>query len=297
MWSLIVFLGLVSRGLSQEVLQNPDMESMTGWLCKGASCSLTGTSHGGNHAILTRQRTTFKRGPAQRIQVLLGKSYTVSAWVKLVNDEQGKLRQMVRITVLLKFKSAGIKFTEIKIDGPSTSVDFITDDVSMKPLAEWTNWLQDSNDNINQLRKSNLRVAVLPKWIAKGVLLFGSGSHPKIKQLKKSFPFGTAIGCDMYHHGDVNYQNFINDHFNWAVTENALKWNLMEQTQKLKQKGIKARGHNILWATDNNVPVRVQPLWGNQLKSVVNTRITTVVTKTKQLLECKQRGLARRFPS
>ncbi|XP_041373813.1 endo-1,4-beta-xylanase 1-like [Gigantopelta aegis] len=326
MWSLVVFLGLVSRGLTQEVLENADMESMTGWFCRRASCSLTDTKHGGNHAILASQRTSLKRGPAQRITVELGKAYTISAWVKLVNDQPGKLSQSFRMSVLQKFedksrkryhvasnkritvadgwvqlkgfvlfaeRSAAIKTTEFYINGPSESVDFITDDASVQPLAEWTNWLQDSNDNINQLRKSSINIQV-----SAAGNVDKSAVEISIKQLKKSFPFGTAIGCDMYHHGDVNYQNFINDHFNWAVTENALKWNLMEKVQgqprydrvinaleKLKQNGIKTRGHNILWATGGHVPSWVLPLWGDELRAVVDTRITNVVTKTKELLD------------
>ena len=54
-------------------------------------------------------------------------------------------------------------------------------------------------------------------------------SFTQVTQLKKSYPFGTAIGCDLYHHGDKRYADFIHAHFNWATTENALKWKLMEK--------------------------------------------------------------------
>ncbi|ESO94171.1 hypothetical protein LOTGIDRAFT_118624, partial [Lottia gigantea] len=120
----------------------------------------------------------------------------------------------------------------------------------------------------------------------------------KIHQLKKSFAFGTAIACDEYVHGDKRYQDFINKHFNWAVTENALKWDLMERNRgvivkdvaiqslkKLKANGIKIRAHNIVWSMPKYVQGWLKALSPNQLKAEVSKRIKWVVNDTKNYVE------------
>ena len=50
-------------------------------------------------------------------------------------------------------------------------------------------------------------------------------------QKSKSFPFGTAVRASAYNSnaGGGKYRDFIHQHFNWAVTENALKWPQLER--------------------------------------------------------------------
>lgn len=54
----------------------------------------------------------------------------------------------------------------------------------------------------------------------------------QVQQTKKSFPFGTAINSWQYVDASKQkYRDFIHQHFNWAVLENALKWDQLEPNQ------------------------------------------------------------------
>lgn len=52
---------------------------------------------------------------------------------------------------------------------------------------------------------------------------------------KHAFPFGTAVVASIMNNNnggsDQKYRQFIYDHFNWAVTENQLKWNAFEYSE------------------------------------------------------------------
>ncbi|XP_041350675.1 anti-sigma-I factor RsgI6-like [Gigantopelta aegis] len=322
---VLLFLSLVPGSLSQELIQNGGMESMTGWTCPRGTCSLTNTSHGESYAIKVGGRESWKNGLTQTVTTTQpDTSYTFSAWVHVVSDIPGKLGQLFRVSVyhtfqdgtrktqhvainrLIRFEDGWVELrgdftmpnndvtsSRVVIYGPPIEAEYLVDDASMTPIADWPNWLQDTEASIKNLRTSpiNINVSVAGNIDTADVEI-------KITQLKKSYPFGTAIGCDLYHHGDVRYQDFIHAHFNWAVTENSLKWKLMEKRKgrinyrrplnalkKLKSNGIKVRGHNILWATTPGTPTWIRNLKGDALKAVVNTRIAGVVTKTKDYLE------------
>lgn len=52
---------------------------------------------------------------------------------------------------------------------------------------------------------------------------------------KHAFPFGTAVVTPIMTNNnggsDQKYREFIYDHFNWAVVENALKWRQLEYSE------------------------------------------------------------------
>lgn len=54
----------------------------------------------------------------------------------------------------------------------------------------------------------------------------------QVSQKTHSFAFGTAVVADVINNdnggSDHKYRQFIFDNFNWAVTENALKWHQLE---------------------------------------------------------------------
>ena len=53
----------------------------------------------------------------------------------------------------------------------------------------------------------------------------------QVRQVKKSFPFGTAVNAPKYDDNAAGgkYRDVIHQHFNWAVLENALKWKSIER--------------------------------------------------------------------
>ena len=54
----------------------------------------------------------------------------------------------------------------------------------------------------------------------------------QVLQTSKSFPFGTCVNSWKYVDPAMQrYRDFIHQHFNWAVLENALKWRQLERTE------------------------------------------------------------------
>jgi GH35 family endo-1,4-beta-xylanase len=115
-------------------------------------------------------------------------------------------------------------------------------------------WKSDANARIEQIRKGNFRITTV--WPG------GPNSIPdvnvQISQIKHQFAFGTAINYSNI--SNVNYQNFIKNHFEWAVCEDASKWYTNEPTQGsvtytqadtiydwCAANDIIMRGHNIFW--------------------------------------------------
>ncbi|XP_041351370.1 endo-1,4-beta-xylanase 3-like isoform X2 [Gigantopelta aegis] len=275
--------------------------------------------------IIYEKRTARWQGPSHKIDVEPGKFYKASLWVRLVNDVSGEMFQSAKIVINVglldgtKTRLTVARDRRIRVeDGwiqmkgdftvPSNAkttakitvndflpgVDFLVDDVSVQQLVEWTTWRQDTDVSITSLRTSKINVNVtLPDNIDR------SDVRVVILQKKKSYPFGMAINSDEYTQGEPKYRDFVNQHFNWAVTKNSLKWKIMERKQgernydrafipinTLKSHGIKVRGHNIVWGTtDQHVPDWVKPLYGDDLRQAVTTRVTDIVSKTRDMVE------------
>ncbi|XP_041350672.1 endo-1,4-beta-xylanase 3-like [Gigantopelta aegis] len=320
----VAFACVLSLVLGQELLQNPHMESTHNWDCRGFTCHVINTHHSGSHAIKASGRRADWQGVSQYVHVVPGTTYNTSAWVHLVNDAPGFMYQTVKLVFTINFVDGSHRLetvamnrlvnvaegwiqirgfftvphnakpsTTFTVRGPAHAINFIVDDASVQPLSEWMNWRQDTDTSITKLRKSpiNINVATAGNIDKNEVQI-------KITQLKKSFPFGMAINADEYDHGEPKYQAFVNKHFNWAVTKNALKWKATEHKQghyryeralkpirTLRSHGIKVRGHNIVWATAKHVPTWVKPMYGDTLRQAVTKRVTDVVTRTKHLVE------------
>ncbi|XP_041350677.1 endo-1,4-beta-xylanase 2-like [Gigantopelta aegis] len=182
---------LVSLVWGQELVQNSGMETINYWNCWGFQCHVTSTRHSGSHAIQTSGRTNDYQGPGQFINLQSGRSYKVSAYVRLLNDHAGELRQNLQITVAFTFfdgtkdwvhvanepvarKSDGwihlmgdihapskqIKESLVYVEGPKPGVDFIVDEFSVTPIATDLSWRHASDSNINKFRKSSIVINV-----------------------------------------------------------------------------------------------------------------------------------------
>jgi hypothetical protein len=64
-------------------------------------------------------------------------------------------------------------------------------------------------------------------------VLHDVASFSKVRQTGHSYPFGTAVNAYKYndHNQPQCYRDFIHQHFNWAVLENAQKWPAVEPQQ------------------------------------------------------------------
>ncbi|XP_050404821.1 uncharacterized protein LOC126820755 [Patella vulgata] len=271
-------------------------------------------------------RTQYYQGPTQIVQGLKQNSlYAVEAYVKLLTDKPGDVvGQNIEINFAFGFsdkttayigvagrsmvltkdgyvKMIGDLVTPSKafisarfyFQGPIPGQEFVVDSTKITSLPETSDYLTTTNQVINQKRKSNINVKVTT---AAGIDV--NQLQIQINQVKKGFPFGTAVACDEYVSGDQRYQDFINAHFNWAVTENALKWGQMERQpgvlrnetaiaalKKLKSHGIKIRAHNMFWSVPKFVQSWVKALTPTDLRKTVVNRIHTVMGQTQGLVE------------
>nr|KAG5712883.1 hypothetical protein BaRGS_007480 [Batillaria attramentaria] len=231
--------------VTAELLQNGGFESLDHWDC------------------WSPLRQESWQGPSQYISVHNGHSYSVTAYVKLLNGQSG---QTLRISV--NYHYTAIARTRIYFEGPDPSVEFLVDEASVVEAGHGNSWRTDTDNVINQIRKSDIHFHVTT---ASGIHKDGVTIH--VEQKKKSFPFGMAIDTTKYNENAANgkYRDFIHKHFNWAVPGNSLKW-------------IQVRGHCLLWSVEQYIQGWIKQLSGDELRQVVNHRVTDVMNVTRGLL-------------
>jgi endo-1,4-beta-xylanase len=99
-----------------------------------------------------------------------------------------------------------------------------------------------------------------------------AGAEVHVEQLRHEFWFGAALANQMFGRNEseteAKYKKVFLENFNAAVTENALKWHIIEQERGridwsatdailawTQQHEIPLRGHNVFWG----IPNRIQP--------------------------------------
>ncbi|KAK7104494.1 hypothetical protein V1264_019202 [Littorina saxatilis] len=246
-----------------ELLKNGGFEAEGDWQCFAPHCELVTNKHTGQHAMKISNRTHFFQGASQFIHVEPSKTYAVSGYIKLLNDQPEHHSQMVTMAVEFTYssgyksydtaaahapvlKSDGwvhlqgefgaprdhVKTTRIYFQGPHPSVDFVVDDASVTemtsvPLPTDPSWRKQTDSVIHSKRMSNIQIHVSA---APG--LNRNDVQIRVVQKKKSFPFGTVVNAPVYNReSQSKYRDFIHNHFNWAVPEGRLKWPAVEGHQ------------------------------------------------------------------
>ncbi|KAK7506844.1 hypothetical protein BaRGS_00001695, partial [Batillaria attramentaria] len=203
-------------------------------------------------------------GPSQYITVKQGHTYTVSGWVKFLNNGGGS--QYVQMEVDFHFSDDTHNYVtaaERLNSGPDASVNFVVDDASVTEVSGGTS--HSSSGSLDQIidreRKSDINIHVTTSLNKADIKI-------RVVQTKKSFPFGTAVNSWKYNDNSVpdGYRDFIHKHFNWAVPESALKWMIIEPQRGhkdyqlalkmihgVKSHGLKVRGHNLVWSVPSTV--------------------------------------------
>lgn len=116
------------------------------------------------------------------------------------------------------------------------------------------------------------------------------GATVSVQQTAKDFPFGSAIASTIL--GNDAYQKWFVDRFNAAVFEDELKWYSTEPASGLlrfdvpdqmlafvRSHRVMVRGHNIFWENQDATPRWVKGLSPEDLRSAVNTRIQSLMTR------------------
>lgn len=143
------------------------------------------------------------------------------------------------------------------------------------------------------------RPADLDQAIAKvrqGTLIIEAkpGADIQVEQLRHDFWFGAALANGAFSRGmspddRAKYLSTFLENFNAAVTENALKWHMMEPRRGQvdyavvdailswsEQREIPLRGHNIFWGIPNRVPEWQKSLGDDELRDVLRARALDV---------------------
>ncbi|MEL7087585.1 MAG: endo-1,4-beta-xylanase, partial [Planctomycetota bacterium] len=157
--------------------------------------------------------------------------------------------------------------------GGTGPFDITFDQVSITPeeprpyagMSADASWRAEARTRIDQIRKADLQINVK---LADGRA--APGAQIAVAQQEHAFGFGTAVAVRLLDGPQANatYQNKLKEHFNLAVTENALKWPAWEgefgpsfSRQRsigaldwLNAHDIEARGHVMVWPSFANSP-------------------------------------------
>lgn len=61
--------------------------------------------------VVVVTRTAAWQGPTQQVMLQRGRAYTLTAWVKQLNDKPGKVFQVYRAAVVLRYSDASKRVT------------------------------------------------------------------------------------------------------------------------------------------------------------------------------------------
>eukprot|EP00249_Psilotum_nudum_P019298 c27184_g1_i1 orf=500-2320(-) len=283
--------------------------------CSGAPCIIPPAAEDtlghdlsvSGYYLKATNRKYIWEGPAQtltgKLQLFL--PYQVSAWVRVGNGGDGPQKVNVALGVDGKWVNGGEiegdkdSWTEIAgsfrlekqpdqvivyVQGPSAGVDLMVAGLRIFAVDRKSRFAK-LKAQTNMVRK---RDAIL--------LLKNKDGSPfscqavKINQIQNNFPLGSCI--NQYSLDNELYVQFFLKHFNWAVFENEIKWSWTEQQQgQLNyheadilnsfciKHGIPARGHCIIWETENSVQGWLKKLTQHELASAVQSRIVDLVSR------------------
>lgn len=141
-------------------------------------------------------------------------------------------------------------------------------------------WRAEAAQRIEQIRKADLGIEVVD---AGGMPL--ADASVQVRMLEHEFGFGTAVAAHLFagnSRQNAVYEQRLLDldgqghRFNCVVFENATKWRAWEQNwfgvnqsqkaqtvQWLNDRGIKLRGHTLIWPSWNNLPDDIFDNQGN----------------------------------
>ena len=150
-------------------------------------------------------------------------------------------------------------------------------------------WRAEANTRIAQLRKGDLKVNVVDR---NGLPINGATVY--VQQLNHAYKFGSAVTAALLTGTSADaeiYRSRVSSHFTTTVFENDLKWTLWECTtcgsfkkentrtaiQWLLDRGITARGHNLIWPSWKYMPSGAQSLSASELQNSITARFNDVL--------------------
>ncbi|RZJ11418.1 MAG: hypothetical protein EOP39_06360 [Rubrivivax sp.] len=225
-----------------------------GWFGRGATIATTSAegAHGGSQALLSTARSGTWAGPAYDVTNVMfnGSTYKVTAWAKLPASA-GSATTQVRISLQ---RDAGTTTTYHTVIGDtrvgSSAWVRLTGTYPLALASSKLTLYVESSDT-NPILIDDVQVAyVPPPSIETGI--------PSVAQTQLAyFPVGNIA----YNGGISGVQgDLFAKHFNSLVSENDMKWGSLQATQGTftfanadaqvayaKAKGMKVRGHTLVW--------------------------------------------------
>lgn len=311
-----------SSAVSSQLFKNPDFESSSfggNWECNACTLTSSNDKYNGHHSAQITHRTHEYSSVRQTVSVTGGHTYIMIGYVKLLNMSPGHMYHQLKVTarysqnghnhyisvsrmnMLQKdfgwveiggdfFIPSGTNSVAIYIQIPETDVNYLVDHMSLYQLQKDNNLMTEAKHRIQSLRMAALTVRV-----NNSASLDTSNLEIDVKQLKHTFAFGSAVGAAMIvDPAHQKYQDFFYDNFEWAVTENALKWRIMEWTRThirydtplkaidaMRARGITVRGHNMFWDFDSHSPSWLSTLSRDQLLDAMHVRVNGTIAHTK----------------
>ncbi|KAL4233155.1 hypothetical protein ACF0H5_007840 [Mactra antiquata] len=308
---------------------NGDFETTTydgsDWYCQG-NCKLTAStdSRSGQNSVLVTERNKLWKGAAQRLDLIGGERYKITAYVKLLQLNNNKQYQEIKLTMKCKNSAGktvyfGFGTTPLvfpgewfqvggvhKTDEGSTdcriyiatdvNTDYLLDDAEAIHIPVNDAWRDEAKQRIEELRKDNIRIRL------SGDNVNTSMVHIQLQQTKMKFPLGSVMNADKIvdteDASNLRYQQVFYENFEWGVLGNALKWKQMQpRVDKviadkplnamlaMKEHGIKQRCHCAFWGVDDRVQDWVKQLDAESLKAAVFERINNVTALTDGMCE------------
>ncbi|MBL7184946.1 MAG: endo-1,4-beta-xylanase [Phycisphaerae bacterium] len=310
-------LALTNIVHGQNLLTNPGFEygDKSGWVHYG--CDMRATrdqAQSGNYSAYIYNRTESWQGPRQSVLGKLedGKTYRISAWVRLDNTESdsvgltvyqedaagtiyphpqwttGYRDRWVHLSGGFTLNATGsITGLDIYVEGPGPGVNFYVDDLSVEEVGDWR---AEVRERTEQVRKRDVALTVLGPDARPA-----AGAQVRIRQIRNHFAFGSTINKLLLESGGNNrYAEFVRNHYEWAVFENEARWGNTERIQGqvsyadadamyawCRDHGITLRGHPMYWAVEQFVPSWVKALSTAGLRAAVENRMERAMSHFK----------------
>jgi GH35 family endo-1,4-beta-xylanase len=155
-------------------------------------------------------------------------------------------------------------------------------------------WRADADARIGRIRKSDYVVTVTS----------GNGQPLRdtavvIRQTRSAFHFGTCVtfGPVAGSPNEQRYREFIVEHFNTIVSENAMKWYAVEPRCNqvsfgradadmafAREYNLAMRGHCLFWSKQKFVQTWAQHLTAPSLRAAMEDRLTSIVPRYRDQL-------------
>ncbi len=312
-WILLVILAVSIPAWGTNILTNPGFENgLTGWYSMGSTISVSSVNHSGGHSAYVSNRTQNWNGIAQSLlnKVEEGKTYKIGGWVRLADQDQAGISltlhrknqagedswhhvvdatcyqdRWVEIKGYYIFENlTDLTTLQLYFEGPGAGVSFYADDVIVEAYVP-DDWNARANARIEQIRKRDMNLKIVT---ADGRPL--DQASVQLRQIRHQFGFGTAFSSGNIDNPD--YLQFLRDHYEWVVPENATKWTQTEPGQGqlhyntpdemvefCRAWNIYMRGHCLFWSVPQFVQDWVKDLDDTDLQAAMEARLNSVVPR------------------